>query len=111
LNRRADLGHAPSTIEGWLLASGWTHDSASPRFPWTAPDDSDSFTLRDAARAQAQVTAARMLKRRGWRVGAHGYCGCAAIWCEGPTSRRQITLGAALRAESIDVVRLPSAAR
>ena len=106
LSRRRNLGHAESTIESWLLEHGWTFDPASPRFPWTAPDDSDSFSLRDAARAQAGVTAARLLKRRGWHVGNHGYCGCSAVWCEGPTSRQQITLGGALRAEDLEAVHL-----
>lgn len=105
LSRRPALAAAEVTLEAWLLASGWVRDPASPRFPWADPDGLDTWSLRDAVRAQAQTTAARKLRRRGWTVGTVGPgASLGPGWCEGPHSRKQVTLATALRAESLEAI-------
>jgi hypothetical protein len=98
------------TLEAWLRASGWGFDPESPRFPWVDPDGVDTWSLRDAARVQAQITAARKLRARGWTVAAVGPgASFGPGWAEPPHSRRQVTLTHAMRCEGIDSIYLDAA--
>ena len=104
LSRKPALPADAPALERWLTASGWVYDARSPRWPWLDPQGVDSWTLRDAVRGQAQLVAARKLRRRGWIVGTVGPGALSPGWCEGPTSRRQVTLVHALRLEGVDGV-------
>jgi hypothetical protein len=111
LRRSPALPAAEVILQAWLRASGWTYDPASPRFPWADPEGIDSHTLRDAVRAQAQLTAARLLRKRGWTVSAVGPgVGLGPGWARPPHSRREVTLTCALRCEGIDAVYLSAGA-
>jgi hypothetical protein len=105
LSRREALPAEPAVLEAWLTASGWKCLDAS-RWPWECPSGWDSYELRSAVRAQAQVTAARLLRKRDRTVGDVGPGAAGPGWAEGPHSRKQVTLAHALRLEGIDAVQL-----
>lgn len=107
LSRRRGLCAAESTLDAWLTSSGWRLDVACPRFPWSDPEGVDTWDLRDAVRALAQVVAARKLRARGWIVGAVGPgASLNPGWARPSQGGREMTLAAALRCEGIDGVYL-----
>lgn len=111
ISRHRELRHDPHIIAAWLIASGWTFDENCPRFAWQDPEGWDTYSLRDAARAQAQLTASRKLRRRGWVVSSVGPGVASVGWARPPGgTAREITLVSAMRAEGLDGIYVPSGA-